>query len=146
MRIALKLLRLPPRDGLMLSEAFLSLVFFRLCLLVVPVRRIVGWLGKPATELLGSHAPLIHRVQWAILAVARHSPLEFVCFPQALAGLWMLRRRNIPSTLIYGVAKSDTNQLIAHTWLEVEAHIILGGEAAPQFTPLDLPPHASQNS
>ena len=33
------------------------------------------------------------RVRWAVSAIARHSVVEFVCFPQALAGYTMLRWR-----------------------------------------------------
>ena len=77
------------------------------------------------------------RVQWAVSAAARHSPVDFVCFPQALAGYTMLRRRSVPSTLVYGVARSAEGELAAHTWLMVGDRMVLGGEAAQEFTAIE---------
>lgn len=133
-------------DWLLTVEALLLLAIFRAALALVPVRRIIAAVTHRA-ETGSSHVDAspaanpqteaaARRVQWAISAAARHSPVEFVCFPQALAGYAMLRRRHVPSTLVYGVARSPGGQLLAHTWLTVGDNIILGREAADGFKPL----------
>jgi hypothetical protein len=63
--------------------------------------------------------------------------VEFVCFPQTLAGYVMLRRRGVPSTMVYGVARANGADLIAHTWLMVGEKIVTGGEGAEEFCPLE---------
>jgi hypothetical protein len=80
---------------------------------------------------------IARRVRWAIEAVARHSPIAFVCFPQTLAGYTMLRRRGVQSTMVYGVARSPASRLTAHTWLMVGDKVVLGGEGSAQFTPVE---------
>jgi hypothetical protein len=78
----------------------------------------------------------VERIRWAVLTVARYGPLSFVCFPQALAAHAMLRRRGIASIMHYGVRRSADRQLRAHTWLEVDHRMLLGGESALLFAPI----------
>jgi Transglutaminase-like superfamily len=144
------ILRRHPADLLIATEAFVLLVAFRVALRLVPVRRILG-----AVAHLRSDAPIkgalaqqsssaseevnavYRRVRWAIDAVSRHSPVEFVCFPQAFAGYMMLRRRGIPSIIVYGVRRSEAGDLIAHAWLTASDLTLLGGEAAAGFTAIE---------
>ena len=127
-------------DWTLAAEALVLLALFRIALAAMPVRRIIKTIAqeRPARTGLDSHVVrIVRRVQWAGSAAARHSPVEFVCFPQALAGYTMLRRRGVPSTLIYGVARSGKGELLAHTWLEAGDKIVLGGDAAPEFTEVE---------
>ncbi len=78
----------------------------------------------------------IERIRWAVLTVARYGPLSFVCFPQALAAHAMLRRRGISSIMHYGVRRSADRRMRAHTWLEVDHRMLLGGESAVLFEPI----------
>jgi hypothetical protein len=131
-----------PAELLLATEALLLLAIFRLALALVPVRRITAAISrKPGTrsgpDIAGPMQATARRVQWAISAVARHSPLEFVCFPQALAGYTMLRRRHVSATIVYGVARSAQGELLAHAWLTVGDRILLGGEAAKDFTAIE---------
>jgi hypothetical protein len=126
----------------MAAEAMVLLVVFRVCLAVVPVRRIIGAIthGKAAgqtSEAEESAAEAARRVQWAVSAVARHSVVEFVCFPQALAGYTMLRWRGVPGEVVYGVARSPEGELMAHAWLMVGDRMVLGGEAAGEHTAVE---------
>ena len=82
-------------------------------------------------------AVVAQRVRWAVEAVARHSPVRFVCFPQTLAGYAMLRRRGVEGTVVYGVARSPAGRLTAHTWLLVGERILLGAEGTGAFTPVE---------
>jgi hypothetical protein len=144
MTLLAKIVRRKPADLFLAAEALALLAIFRVCLAVVPVRRIVGAIthGQRAqtsgdAEVAESSASVARRVQWAVSAVARHSGVEFVCFPQALAGYTMLRWRGVPGTIVYEVARPPEGELLAHTWLTVGDRIVLGGEAAGEFTAIE---------
>jgi hypothetical protein len=157
MTLPAKVVRRGPADILLAMEAFTLLIFFRICLALLPVRKIIrvltrghaqpappgsagGTIRDPAEiapAIPDRSLRIARRVQWAVSAVARHSPVEFVCFPQTLAGYTMLRWRKVPSTMVYGVARSPEGELIAHTWLNLGDRTVLGGEEAPRFTPIE---------
>jgi hypothetical protein len=155
-------------EWLLAAEALLLLAFFRVCLVVVPVHRIILTITRgPAVDRTGDEADsdengaaarergaatdemrekntaesaaaeMARRVRWAVSAVARHSPVAFVCFPQTLAGYTMLRRRGVRSTMVYGVARSAAGELTAHTWLVVGDRVVLGSEVAGEFTAVE---------
>ena len=73
------------------------------------------------------------RARAAVEAVARHSWVEFVCFPQTLAGYAMLRWRGVASTMVYGMRRTGEGTLIAHTWLMQGERAVVGGEGAWEF-------------
>jgi hypothetical protein len=133
---------LPASRRWLLLEAFAALLIARCALVLLPVRWIFRWLESPvraapasaSVDATGSDS--IERVRWAVLTVARYGPLSFVCFPQALAAHDMLRRRGIASILHYGVRRSADRHLRAHTWLEVDHRMLLGGEGALLFAPI----------
>lgn len=139
-----KIVRRKPADLLLAAEALVLLAVFRVCLALVPVRRIIrglthGQAGEAAKDATASEAAwsAARRVRWAVSAAARHSAVEFVCFPQTLAGYTMLRRRGVASTMVYGVMRSPEGALLAHTWLTVGGTIVLGGEGGEGFTAVE---------
>jgi hypothetical protein len=122
----------------MAAEALALLVVFRVGLAVMPVKRIIGWMtrgsGDPGVGVYDAASlEVAGRVRWAVEAVARHSWVEFVCFPQTLAGYAMLRRRGVRSTMVYGVKRSKDGELLAHTWLMTGDRVVLGGDGAGEF-------------
>ena len=139
------IVRRSPADLLLAAEALLLLAFFRICLALVPVRTIIrtitrspsGANSEDATTIPDRSLHIARRVRWAVEAVARNSPVQFVCFPQTLAGYTMLRWRGVPATMVYGVARSPEGDLLAHTWLTLGDRTVLGADAAPGFTPIE---------
>jgi hypothetical protein len=128
---------LPASQRWLLVEAFAALLAARLSLAVLPVRWIFRWLERPLRDPAASRSSdAAERIRWAVLTVARYGPLSFVCFPQALAAHAMLRRRGISSIMHYGVRRSADRKLRAHTWLEVDHRMLLGGESALLFAPI----------
>ena len=129
------------RDIVAFAEAFILLSLFRLALAVVPVKKIIRLTTQNAPKGAAQAAEYhilpetAERAIWAIKAVVRFSRIEFVCFPQSLAGYWMLRRRDVSSTIVYGVGRDNT-KLIAHTWLKYGDRALLGGEIAHKFSPI----------
>lgn len=124
-------------------EALSMLLFFRVALRFASVERLVTWMGEPEPDKPAvaeeKTRNVIRRVEWAIGAIVRHCPIRFVCFPQALAAFFMLRRRRVPSRLFYGVARQGS-QLKAHTWIKANDRTVVGGEAESQFTVLAIFP------
>jgi hypothetical protein len=121
----------------LLLEAFATLLVARCSLALLPVRWIFRWLEQPLHHPTKSaHSNAVERIRWAVLSVARYGPLSFVCFPQALAAHAMLRRRGISSVMHYGVRRSADRKMRAHTWLEVDHRMLLGGESALLFAPI----------
>lgn len=127
---------LPASKKILLLEAFCALAIARCALVLLPARRIFRWLESPVRAARSGEPDVVERVRWAVLAVARYGPVSFVCFPQALAAHAMLRRRGIGSIMHYGVRRSADRKLRAHTWLEVDHRMLLGGESALLFAPI----------
>ncbi len=133
---------LPAAKKWLLLEAFATLLMARCSLVLLPVRRIFRWMESPvrrparSVQSGAAQSDAIERIRWAVLTVARYGPLSFVCFPQALAAHAMLRRRGISSIMHYGVRRSADRRMRAHTWLEVDHRMLLGGESAVLFEPI----------
>ena len=129
---------LPSARRWLLVEAFANLLLARGLLALLPVRWIFRWLERPLHNPAASSADsdIAECVRWAVLTASRYGPVSFVCFPQALAAHAMLRRRNIRSVMHYGVRRSADHQMRAHTWLEVDHRMLLGGESALLFAPI----------
>ncbi len=138
-RLLFRLFDLKLGDAALAVEAAGMLLFFRVALRFLSVQRLTAWMGaarRPGRASAERNAgDTLRRIEWAMDAVVRHSPLTFVCFPQSLAAYFMLRRRGIAGTLFYGVARG-ANRLQAHTWIKVGDRIVVGGEGEPQFTVL----------
>lgn len=127
-----RLVALPRHRLALAAEAFAALLAAKLALRLVPARWIFRWLERPLRTQV-SREGVAEEIRWSVLSAARYGPVNFVCFPQALAAHAMLRRRGVPSTLHYGVRRSADRRLRAHTWLEVKGRMLLGGESAPLF-------------
>ena len=153
MTLFTKIAQRPLADIFLASEAFVLLGVFRAALALVPVRRILLTMtrgrghdistpgetpGEGQPGVLAEPALAVARhVRWAVEAATRNSPVSFVCFPQTLAAYVMLRRRGVPSTMVYGIARSADGELLAHTWLLAGDRTVVGGEGSAQFTPIE---------
>lgn len=135
-----RIMRTSPADLALAVEAGCMLIFFRLALHFVPVQKLTRWMGDPGEvppSIPDSKAArVLRRVEWSIDAVVRHSPLEFVCFPQSLAAYFMLRRRHVASRLFYGIARQN-DRLTAHTWVKAGDRTVVGGEVESEFTAIN---------
>jgi Uncharacterised nucleotidyltransferase/Transglutaminase-like superfamily len=130
-----RLRTLPAARRLLVAEAFCALLSARAALSLLPARWIFRWMERPLRRAMGEGADA-ESIRWAVLSVARSSPLRFVCFPQALAAHAMLRRRGVASLIHYGVRRAADGRLRSHTWLEVNRRLLLGGESASLFAPV----------
>ncbi len=134
-----KFARLSWRERALLSEALVSLTAARLALFWIPIKQLAPRLGKlHAQSSAACPSPAAHahaqRVCWAVQTMSRRVLWRSVCFDQAVAAKWMLRRRAIPSTLYLGVARDARQGFIAHAWLRCGEVYVTGGRQRSHFT------------
>ena len=123
---------------LLLIEAGTWLLIARAALRLLPVSRIVGWIRRPIrVRSAPGGGDIVGECRWAVTAFSHNAPVRLVCFPQALALHFMLRRRGIASEVLYGAARLENGELAAHAWLRHEGVVVVGGETAGNFSVLD---------
>ena len=144
MTTLVKMARRQPVDVILSAEALAYLLVFRIGLRLLPFRQILRRISSQQPQGEAALKPptaeaveTALRVRWAIESVSRNLPARFVCFPQALAAYAMLRRRHIPTTIVYGVGHSHLGDLIAHTWLTLGDRIVVGREGSEAFQPIE---------
>lgn len=117
-------------------EAAAALSLVSVLLAVLPFRILARLAGRPEH---GMNPPgptpdaAAVAVGMSIAAAARRLPWHPMCLAQALAGSLMLRRRGLPATLCFGVARKD-GKLQAHAWLICDGGTVCGGPAAAGLT------------
>lgn len=126
----------------MAVEAALALLLARLLTRLVPASCWLRFLdtaagsGTDATVLAGDGQPLPRELGRAVEKVARHLPFRVRCLPQAMAVQWMLRRRGLRSTLVFGVRRgmAAKSALEFHAWLMVGGECVVGGDEVESFS------------
>ena len=85
-------------------------------------------LTSPPESCAITHNNLPLLISWAVKAAATRTPWESVCLGQALTGMAMLRRRNIPGSLYLGVSKNNSGPaaMAAHAWLRSDDVVLTG--------------------
>jgi hypothetical protein len=122
---------------LLFAEAYLFLGMARLWLLF-PFARIAHLLGAISQETPLDHpgtdtAAAIKHITSAVNTMSRYTLWESKCLVRAIAGMKMLKRRNIESTLYLGTAKDEAGGLIAHAWLRSGPYYITGQDVMSKF-------------
>ncbi|GBG08891.1 putative stage V sporulation protein S [Paenibacillus agaridevorans] len=79
------------------------------------------------------HVKTLKHIRSAIAVISRNTPWESKCMVQAMAGMQMLERRGISSTLYLGTARDEHGKLIAHAWLRSGSMYVSGHEVMNQF-------------
>jgi hypothetical protein len=133
-----RLIKLTPAHWRVLGEAVFGLAIAAILLRFWSFRRIAARIGhvQPAhaSAVPFPPAPLsgpAERIAWGLSAAARHVPWPALCLVQALAGVWMLRRRQMAYQIILGVRRGDHESLSAHAWLTMGEGIVTGGHEDP---------------
>lgn len=118
-------------------EAFFFLGWARI-LKCRPFLKVAPYLGDFMRETthtsIKAHEKKINSISSAIEIMSRYTFWESACLVQAIAGMKMLQKRQIESTLYLGTAKDDTGKLIAHAWLRCGSVYITGSEGVESFT------------
>ena len=117
-----------------------ALTFAKLAVRVIPFDRLGSLTGLPAPAGDAalpprSRDPIAASIGYAVRRGSRRLPWYSSCLVRVIAGRLMLRRRGVPSTLVFGVAKRN-NELLAHAWLVANGGIVCGGREARDFRPI----------
>lgn len=133
----LNFIKLPMIDKLLFAEAIFLDMVFRFVILTFPLKYYAFLLGKqgiasPETEELIINDK-IKSVMKAAKRAFRESQWDSVCFDKALTVKIMLKRRNISSTIYFGLMKEDKNMMKAHAWLRYGKYILTGKAGMHQF-------------
>src|SRR3954454_2221562 len=130
-------LKLNMKTKLLLIEAFIYLGRARY-LKSIPFSKVVPSLGEQMKETSftpnSSNKEDLASISQAIHIMSRYTFWESECLVKAIAGMKMLEKRNIESTLYLGTAKDKNEELIAHAWLRSGPFYISGAEVMERFT------------
>ncbi len=130
-------LRLTMKTKLLLIEAYFHLGRGRY-LKSIPFSKVAPSLGEEMKETslssLTSNKEEVARISKAIHLMSRYTFWESQCLVKAIAGMKMLEKRNIESTLYLGTAKDEKGELIAHAWLRSGTYYVSGAEVMERFT------------
>lgn len=126
---------LDPLVRLLRATETVSLLLFAMLLIkLLPFRFWRGLLGPVAqnetapSPLHGQEAARAMAIGRRVRRIARKSPVEFVCLPQALAARWMLRMRGLETDLFIGAKRNDDDRATElHAWLMFADICLTGG-------------------
>ena len=140
MRRLAAFLRLPGPERAMAVEAAVCLALARAAVRHVPMRHWRGLVNAAVRDAPGPARRLAlgRAAGRMVRRVARRLPFETACLPRAMAAQWMLRRRGVPSRLVFGArrpaAPGGCNDY--HAWLTVDGERVVGGRRAETYRPL----------
>ncbi|MDA1778503.1 lasso peptide biosynthesis B2 protein [Bacillus cereus group sp. BY9-3LC] len=118
-------------------EAYMYLGWARF-LKSMPFSKIAPTLGTHMDETSlncnESNKLILGSISEAIHIMSQHTFWESKCLVSAIAGMEMLKRRQIESTLYLGTAKDKDGKMLAHAWLRSGPFYITGAEEMERFT------------
>ncbi|MEW9579250.1 lasso peptide biosynthesis B2 protein [Bacillus toyonensis] len=122
---------------LLFLEAFIFLGWARV-LKSITFSKVAPSLGDYMNETsvaqIQQHEGTLKEVSEAISIMSRYTFWESQCLVKAIAGMKMLEKRDIESTLYLGTAKDNSGALIAHAWLRSSSFYVTGSEGMEKFT------------
>lgn len=122
---------------LLFLEAFIFLGWARV-LKSITFSKVAPFLGDYMNETsvaqIQQHEDTLKEVSEAISIMSRYTFWESQCLVKAIAGMKMLEKRDIESTLYLGTAKDNSGELIAHAWLRSGSFYVTGSEGMEKFT------------
>jgi hypothetical protein len=145
-RILEKLKTRSRQERSLLLEAVAWIGLMQALIPSIKFKRIAGLFRLAAGEkrqvLSPEQAAEASTIGWAVAAAAARGPWRPLCLGQALAGMAMLRRRQIPGTLYLGVAASafppvpsiSGDPFAAHAWVRCGDAVITGESGFEQFS------------
>lgn len=120
----------------LLIEAYIFLAVARI-LKALPFAKVAPSLGVQMEETdytMNADPVTLKQISQAIHIMSAYTFWESQCLVKAIAGMKMLERRKIESTLYLGTAKDEEGKLIAHAWLRSGSYYISGSEGMERFS------------
>lgn len=138
-----KLMSRTGAERVLVVEACVLLCLMHVAMLMVPFQRIVGLMGLHPEETSAvfpspQQTLVSTKIGWAVQAAAARISWAAPCLSQALAGMFMLRRRGIPGVLYLGVVRNpgSAEPLSAHAWLKCGDVFITGENGHEKYSVL----------
>ncbi|WP_427854315.1 lasso peptide biosynthesis B2 protein [Desulfosporosinus youngiae] len=123
--------------NLLLTIAFFLMGIVRLAVLIIPFRFISRSIGERMAEspieVNYSTYMKAAKVGWAVSKISQFTPWESKCLVQSITAQILLRLIKIPYTLYLGLAKDESNKLVAHAWLRCGGLILTGAREKDRF-------------
>lgn len=139
-RYLFKFYHLTIQQKILIIEAYIFLGIFQMIISTVAFKHIAPRLGEHMQEspdqIDENKRLVIKNVSWAVNTMSRHTFWESKCLVQAITAKYMLRRRDIKSTLYLGVARDEQQAMMAHAWLRSGPTIVTGAQAKAGFVTL----------
>lgn len=130
--------RLTPKKRWLLLEAAFWLGVMRVAIRWLSFKHIVRLLrltaGTSPRVPNAEEIKTAQQVRWAVESMAPRIPWETLCLVQGLAGAAMLRRRKLPLSLYFGVARTEQGEFQAHAWLCCGDEVLTGGAGHQRFS------------
>ncbi len=134
-----RVFRLPPRERVILAQAWGLFLLVDLALRILPFKRILAFCQPfPPGRRNGSTAersPSVSRVVWLVEIAGRYAPGRAACLKKALVLSWIFRRIDVATTLQIGVSRQE-GRLKAHAWVDYDGQTIFGHEESERYEPL----------
>jgi hypothetical protein len=122
---------------LLLVEAVIYLGWARY-LKMISFSKVAPSLGEQMKETTfttsASNYKTLRNVSNAIEIMSGYTLWESQCLVKAIAGMKMLEKRQIESTLYLGTTKDENGEMIAHAWLRSGSFYLSGSEVMERFT------------
>lgn len=128
-----------PSYLLLTLETLFFISLARATIVFIPFKKMANFLGRQGIE---SKLDVTVENQLKgidigkmIRKVSQFTPFRSLCFEQALACQFMLKRRNISSTIYFGLRKSSesSNTMEAHAWLRSGQNVLTGNRGRKTF-------------
>lgn len=127
MQKLIRLLTLEPIERRLLAEALVLVVFVRLGLWTIRLRRLQPVLRRYThIRRAGIRSIDIVRISRAVDWVSRLVPYA-TCLTQALATQTLLAAYGYSAHLHIGVQRDQQNAFVAHAWVECQGRVVIGG-------------------
>ncbi len=128
------------KRAILRAEIVLGLAVARALIKFVPFRRWRRTLGTISADdqpdrpaLSDQQAKQAADIGRMIKRLASKQSFEAVCFPQAITGRWVLKRRGIPSDIVIGSRRDAEKGIAFHAWLKVGDDVVTGQDEYAQF-------------
>ncbi|HOS91564.1 MAG: lasso peptide biosynthesis B2 protein [Prolixibacteraceae bacterium] len=113
-----KFIHLPFNEKLLFMEAIFIQYMVCLFLKLIPFKWIPVLLKNPEKHVSNPDIALLRQIKSAIKYAGHLAIWKNKCLIMSLTARLMLKKRNIPSQLFFGVEISQKKQFTAHAWIQ----------------------------
>jgi hypothetical protein len=132
-----RFIKLSSQEKLLFVKVFFITGIVRFAILNMEFSKLKSRLGQDNQESSKvtsiENYKYIEEVKKAVLRVAKYTPWESKCLVQSITVQYLLKKRDISSTIYLGVNKEKGNKMLAHAWIRCGEITVTGGEISNHF-------------